>query len=57
MFLVVVNSGDPVADFATSRQPAPSKAPWSCVEEVPGLTDRGSGHPVACHYAESLALL
>lgn len=26
VFLVVVNSGDPVANFATSRQPAPSKA-------------------------------
>jgi len=26
VFLIVVNSGDPVANFATSRQPAPSKA-------------------------------
>ena len=26
VFLVVINSGDPVANFATSRQPAPSKA-------------------------------
>ena len=26
VFLVVVNAGDPVANFATSRQPAPSKA-------------------------------
>ncbi|PZG94796.1 ABC transporter permease [Streptomyces sp. NTH33] len=26
VFLVVVNSGDPVANFATSRQPAPSQA-------------------------------
>jgi peptide/nickel transport system permease protein len=26
VFLVVINAGDPVANFATSRQPAPSKA-------------------------------
>jgi oligopeptide transport system ATP-binding protein len=29
----------------------------ACVEEVPELIDRGGGHPVACHYAESLELL
>jgi oligopeptide/dipeptide ABC transporter ATP-binding protein len=28
-----------------------------CVEEVPDLIDRGTGAPVACHYAESLHLL
>jgi oligopeptide/dipeptide ABC transporter ATP-binding protein len=29
----------------------------ACVEQVPELTDRGTGHPVACHYAESVELL
>ncbi|MER6983331.1 hypothetical protein ABT317_41855, partial [Streptomyces carpinensis] len=29
----------------------------ACVEQVPELADRGGGHPVACHYAESVALL
>ncbi len=24
-----------------------------CIEEPPQLVDRGQGHPVACHYAES----
>jgi oligopeptide/dipeptide ABC transporter ATP-binding protein len=28
-----------------------------CVDEVPALTDRGTGAPVACHYAEPLPLL
>ena len=28
-----------------------------CVEEEPALVDRGSGHPVACHYAQARALL
>jgi oligopeptide transport system ATP-binding protein len=28
-----------------------------CVDEVPELTDRGTGAPVACHYAEPLTLL
>ena len=28
-----------------------------CVSEVPALTDRGQGHPVACHFAEARALL
>jgi oligopeptide/dipeptide ABC transporter ATP-binding protein len=28
-----------------------------CVEEEPALTDRGQGHPAACHYAEVLSLL
>jgi oligopeptide transport system ATP-binding protein len=28
-----------------------------CVEEVPDLVDRGTGAPVACHYAEPLHLL
>ncbi|TPW12454.1 MAG: peptide/nickel transport system ATP-binding protein [Acidimicrobiaceae bacterium] len=25
-----------------------------CAEEEPALIDRGQGHPVACHYAESV---
>jgi oligopeptide transport system ATP-binding protein len=29
----------------------------ACVEQVPELVDRGGGHPVACHYAQSVALL
>ncbi|MGW3492996.1 ABC transporter ATP-binding protein [Streptomyces sp. NPDC001020] len=29
----------------------------SCVEQVPELTDRGGGNPVACHYAETVQLL
>jgi len=28
-----------------------------CVEPPPELVDRGDGHPVSCHYAESRALL
>jgi oligopeptide/dipeptide ABC transporter ATP-binding protein len=28
-----------------------------CIEEIPGLVDRGQGHPVACHYAERKALI
>lgn len=28
-----------------------------CVDREPELVDRGQGHPVACHYAESAALL
>ncbi|GAA4560002.1 oligopeptide/dipeptide ABC transporter ATP-binding protein [Pseudonocardia xishanensis] len=28
-----------------------------CVEQPPELVDRGDGHPSACHYAESRALL
>ncbi|MFP5023123.1 ABC transporter ATP-binding protein [Pseudonocardia phyllosphaerae] len=28
-----------------------------CVDEEPELVDRGSGHPVACHYSEALSLL
>ena len=28
-----------------------------CVDEEPGLDERGQGHPVACHYARSRALL
>ncbi len=28
-----------------------------CTEEVPELTDRGTGHPVACHFAEARSLL
>ena len=28
-----------------------------CVEQPPELMDRGDGHPVSCHYAESRALL
>ncbi|MFE6891209.1 ABC transporter ATP-binding protein [Streptomyces sp. NPDC057694] len=29
----------------------------ACVERIPELTDRGSGNPVACHYAQPLELL
>jgi len=28
-----------------------------CTEEPPDLTDRGQGHPVACHYAEIVAVV
>ena len=28
-----------------------------CVDEEPALVDRGQGHPVACHYAETRSLL
>ncbi|TCC63201.1 ATP-binding cassette domain-containing protein [Kribbella pittospori] len=28
-----------------------------CVEETPELTDRGQGHPAACHYAEVLTVV
>ena len=28
-----------------------------CIEEEPLLIDRGVGHPAACHYAETLAIL
>ncbi|RJQ78527.1 ABC transporter ATP-binding protein [Amycolatopsis panacis] len=28
-----------------------------CTTEEPALTDRGDGHPVACHFAESLRLI
>jgi oligopeptide/dipeptide ABC transporter ATP-binding protein len=28
-----------------------------CIDEVPALVDRGTGHPAACHYAEALAVL
>jgi len=28
-----------------------------CVEEVPLLEDRGTGHPAACHYAEAIRVL
>ncbi|WP_406053643.1 ABC transporter ATP-binding protein [Kribbella sp. NBC_00889] len=28
-----------------------------CVEETPALTDRGQGHPAACHYAEVLTVV
>ncbi|MEJ7584556.1 MAG: oligopeptide/dipeptide ABC transporter ATP-binding protein [Acidimicrobiales bacterium] len=28
-----------------------------CVEEQPALVDRGQGHPVACHFAEALAVI
>ncbi|QGG95449.1 ABC transporter ATP-binding protein [Actinomarinicola tropica] len=29
------------------------KATEKCAEETPALIDRGQGHPVACHYAET----
>jgi oligopeptide transport system ATP-binding protein len=29
------------------------KAQAICVDEEPQLIDRGQGHPVACHFAES----
>jgi peptide/nickel transport system ATP-binding protein/oligopeptide transport system ATP-binding protein len=28
-----------------------------CIDEPPELVDRGTGHPAACHYAESVAVL
>jgi oligopeptide/dipeptide ABC transporter ATP-binding protein len=28
-----------------------------CIEEPPALIDHGTGHPAACHYAESVAVL
>ncbi|TCC48809.1 ATP-binding cassette domain-containing protein [Kribbella capetownensis] len=28
-----------------------------CVEETPALTERGQGHPAACHYAEVLTVV
>jgi oligopeptide/dipeptide ABC transporter ATP-binding protein len=28
-----------------------------CIDELPDLVDRGSGHPTACHYAEALKLV
>ncbi len=28
-----------------------------CIEDLPALTDRGHGHPVACHYAEVVDVL
>jgi oligopeptide transport system ATP-binding protein len=28
-----------------------------CVNELPALVDRGSGHPAACHYAEAIQLI
>jgi oligopeptide transport system ATP-binding protein len=27
-----------------------------CIDEEPALTDRGQGHPAACHYAEAIEL-
>jgi oligopeptide/dipeptide ABC transporter ATP-binding protein len=28
-----------------------------CIDEIPSLTDRGQGHPSACHYAEARKLV
>jgi oligopeptide transport system ATP-binding protein len=28
-----------------------------CIDEIPALIDRGTGHPSACHYAEALKLV
>jgi len=28
-----------------------------CIDEIPALVDRGTGHPSACHYAEALKLV
>ena len=33
------------------------KAQGICATEEPALTDRGQGHPVACHFAEKVAVL
>jgi peptide/nickel transport system ATP-binding protein len=33
------------------------KAQGICATEEPALTDRGQGHPVACHFAETVAVL
>jgi peptide/nickel transport system ATP-binding protein len=33
------------------------KAQDICATEEPALTDRGQGHPVACHFAEKVAIL
>jgi peptide/nickel transport system ATP-binding protein len=33
------------------------KAQDVCATEEPALTDRGQGHPVACHFAEKVAVL
>jgi peptide/nickel transport system ATP-binding protein/oligopeptide transport system ATP-binding protein len=33
------------------------KAQAICAEEEPALIDRGQGHPVACHFAESITVV
>jgi len=33
------------------------KAQDICAEQEPALVDRGEGHPVACHFAESVSVL
>jgi oligopeptide/dipeptide ABC transporter ATP-binding protein len=40
--------------FATQLTPSEQE---KCVNELPALVDRGSGHPTACHYAEALKLV
>jgi oligopeptide/dipeptide ABC transporter ATP-binding protein len=32
------------------------KAQEKCAQEEPALIDRGAGHPVACHFAEDIAV-
>jgi oligopeptide/dipeptide ABC transporter ATP-binding protein len=40
--------------FATQLTQAQQQ---KCIDELPALVDRGSGHPAACHYAEALKLV
>jgi oligopeptide transport system ATP-binding protein len=40
--------------FARRLTPSEREA---CVNEVPSLTDRGIGHPTACHYPEAITVI